>query len=194
MRLSDYLGTLADSDSRYALREDTSLFAAFPSLLAELSYFSPFCSQELVSALNYKSLWLGPANYVTGLHSDPGDTLLFQIRGRKEVILFGPEETRFLYEEEPAEVFGRFRNGTLQSRLDPSAFAVLQYGVKWSRVTPFLGNLEEFPLFAHAQSVEGRFEPGDALYIPDRWWHSLRSAEPAISVSIEPLQLSDHAW
>lgn len=184
MSFRDYLETLENLDSSYALREDTSLFEHCPGLLSELGYFSPFCSKAHVADLKYIALWSGPANYVTGLHSDPGETLLFQITGSKEVTLFGPDESKFLYEED--QVFQKFEQGALELRRNRDYLEVLRDAVRWSKVNPFDSDIGKFPLLINARSIRGFIRQGDALYIPDGWWHSLRSLDVTISVSIEP--------
>jgi len=181
--LRQFLETLGSGDRRFALREDTSLFARIPELLDDLVRFSPF---PVHGDSGYKALWVGPPEYVTGLHTDPGPTLLFQIHGRKQVLLFAPDQTPFLYEVDPAERGRKFDTSILQSRLDAAELSTLRDVVGWAKVEPFDPDLARFPLFARATGIEGYLEPGDTLYIPDRWWHAVRSLEPAISVSVEP--------
>jgi hypothetical protein len=67
--LREYLNMLNSYDSRYAVREDADLFEHYPQILEELSYLSPFRSMACKSDGRYKSLWIGPPDYVTGLHT-----------------------------------------------------------------------------------------------------------------------------
>jgi lysine-specific demethylase 8 len=190
--LREFLSGLEGGNHLYALREDTTLFDRAPELLEDVDNFSPFGSAERTDA--YKSLWIGPKNYVTGLHVDPGDTLLFQLYGRKRVLLFDPDQTPYLYEEPPKLSAQKFPNSALQRRLDPSMLGVLRDEVRWCAVQPFNPDLSRFPLFEHATCVQAEIGPGDTLYIPDRWWHAVESMDATISVSIEPdLRESDFA-
>jgi ribosomal protein L16 Arg81 hydroxylase len=187
MVLGDYVDTLqASPDSRFVLREDHKLFEEFPQMLSELAYFSPFCSNKSASTLKYRSLWLGPPNYSTGLHSDPGDTLLFQIFGHKRVLLYDPEQAKYLYQQSEESVLDRASRLTPKSTINESYLKVLVEQVGWCEVNPFNANLVKFPLFENATAIEAFLGPGDTLYIPDRWWHAVRSLEATISVSIEP--------
>ena len=187
MALGDYVDTFQTSrDSRFVLREDNKLLEEFPEMLSELAYFSPFCSNKSASTLKYKSLWLGPPNYSTGLHSDPGDTLLFQISGHKRVLLYDREQTKYLYQESEENVLDRASKLTPKSGIDPSYLKVLLQQVGWCKVNPFNADPVRFPLFENATAIEAFLGPGDALYIPDRWWHAVRSLDSTISVSIEP--------
>lgn len=183
--LRQFLSGLENGDHLYAMREDTTLFERAPELLGELAHFSPFVSAA-TNLLEYKALWIGPPNYVTGLHLDPGDTLLFQLYGRKHVRLFGPDQTQYLYEELVESGAQKFARSALQRRLEPAMFGVLREKVRWCAVQPFSPDLTRFPQFAHADCVEARIGPGDTLYIPDHWWHAVRSVDATISVSIEP--------
>jgi hypothetical protein len=187
MTLGDFVDSLQTSpDSRFVLREDNNLFTEFPEMLSDLAYFSPFCSNKSASTLKYRSLWLGPTNYSTGLHSDPGDTLLFQIFGHKQVLLYDPEQAKCLYQESEESVLDRASKLTPKSGIDQSYLRVLAEQVEWCEVNPFDANLVKFPLFENATAIETFLGPGDSLYIPDRWWHAVRSLDSTISVSIEP--------
>lgn len=181
--LREFLNGLESADNKLALREDTSLFEHVPELLDDLSNFSPF---TIASSVEYKALWIGPPEYVTGLHTDPGPTLLFQIHGRKHVLLFAPNQTPFLYEEEFAVRHRKFDSSPLRTRLDPVEFSILKDQVRWSKVQPFDPDIRMFPLFTLVIGFEASIGPGDTLYIPDQWWHAVRSLETAISVSMEP--------
>jgi len=184
--LRDFLSMLEWGDRRYAVREDTALLRRLPQLIEELERFSPFSSHASTSDGRYKALWIGPPGYVTGLHTDPGDTMLFQLHGRKHVLLFAPDQTQFLYEKDREERQQKFDGAPLQSRLDSSEFGVLRDQVRWCDVQPFDPDVDRFPLFRQAHCIEAYICPGDALYIPDQWWHAVRSLDPTISVSIEP--------
>jgi ribosomal protein L16 Arg81 hydroxylase len=186
VRLEEFLAKLTCGDRRYALREDTILLRLRPELIEDLDHFFPFASRGTVSCDRYMALWIGPAGYVTGLHTDPGDTLLFQLYGRKHILLFAPEQTPYLYEETEAERRKKFEGASLQSRLEPASFRVLRDSVRWCHLQPFSPDLDKYPLYHQAHYIEAYIGPGDTLYIPDQWWHAVHSLEPAISVSIEP--------
>jgi ribosomal protein L16 Arg81 hydroxylase len=102
------------------------------------------------------SLWFGPGNTVTPLHFDLQNTLLAQAYGRKRVTLFSPDDTPWLYNE---------RGG-------------------YSSVDPEQPDLDRYPRFAQASPHTVVLEPGDALFLPVRWWHQVRSLSVSISLSI----------
>ena len=186
MALRDYWVSSEYSDRRYAIREDADLFEEYPELFADLLYFSPFASFGSMSDGRYKSLWIGPAGYITGLHTDPGDTLLFQIRGKKSIVLFHPDQTPFLYEETEQELDRKFDDAGQQAGISYAEWKVLKEKVRWSKVEPFSWDSERFPLYQKAECTEAQIAAGDVLYIPDQWWHGVRALDPCISVSIDP--------
>ena len=50
-------------------------------------------------------------------------------------------------------------------------------------------DLERYPAMADAQPLIARLEAGDALYLPDGWWHVIRSHGPrnvAVALEIAP--------
>lgn len=107
-----------------------------------------------------KNLWFASAGTVTPLHFDLPDNLFVQLWGRKRFILFSPTETRRLY------------------------------GYGWASSTPHLARLDperpdeqRFPRFRMAQGGEALLEPGDALFIPARFWHHARALSDTIGVN-----------
>jgi len=84
------------------------------------------------------------------------DGFISQIYGEKEFVLFGPEQTPFLY---PGPDDG---------------------------LTSLIGDLdhpdlERFPLFEQARPVRFRLTPGETLYLPNGWWHTTRM--PGVSIT-----------
>jgi hypothetical protein len=107
------------------------------------------------------SFWMGPEGAVTPLHFDLEHALISQVYGRKHVILAAPTETPCLY---------KGKNG-------------------YSGLNPEKPDLERFPLFREATLFEATLEPGDALFLPRRWWHHVRSLTASIS-----LRMTNFAW
>lgn len=101
-------------------------------------------------------LWFGPAGTVTPLHYDNYDILLCQVIGRKRVILIHPSETANLYNH--TGVF---------SEVDCEAPDPVRH-----------------PLYAGIYNDTFILAPGEALFIPQGWWHHVRSLDISISVSM----------
>ena len=91
------------------------------------------------------------------LHYDPTalPVMLCQIYGRKEWVVFSPDDTPYLY-----------ANGRLSTVRNPD--------------NP---DLQRFPLFANAKPIRFIQEPGEAAYVPAFWWHATRMLSVSIAVS-----------
>ena len=46
-------------------------------------------------------------------------------------------------------------------------------------------DLERYPSMSNAQPMIARLEAGDALYLPDGWWHVIRSHGRNVAVALE---------
>jgi histone arginine demethylase JMJD6 len=92
------------------------------------------------------------------LHYDPTGlpVLLCQVYGRKEWVLFSPDDSPYLY-----------ANGTRLSLV----------------ANPDNPDLQRFPLFARAKPIRFVQEPGEAVYLPAFWWHATRMLTVSIAVS-----------
>jgi hypothetical protein len=99
--------------------------------------------------------------------------LICQVLGRKRLLLHSPEDFRHLYP--PSVLEGPQFN---RSRADVSA-----------------PDLETFPLLAKSRPLETVLDPGDALFIPVHWWHTVYGVGPVMSVSFFwKARLTDHRF
>lgn len=122
------------------------------------------------------SLWLAAAGTVQPFHQDhhhPLDgiaNLLAQVHGRKRAMLVSPDQDDVMYR-----------------RADGSPDA------HFSEVDGEEPDLGAHPRFRSARIWEGALAPGDVLFIPMRWWHSLCALDESISVSFwwRPHRISD---
>lgn len=100
-------------------------------------------------------LWIG--NRVTvAPHFDVVDNIACVIAGRRRFILFPPEQTPNLY---------------------PGPIDVTPAGVPISMVSLDTPELDRFPRYRDAMdaALAAELEPGDAIFIPDMWWHGVQS-------------------
>lgn len=96
------------------------------------------------------NIWLGLENTFSPCHYDPYHNILCQITGKKTVILYNPDFSLNLY---PYKNDIRLKNT--------------------SQITNVYGevDLQRFPLFSQCYGLKATLEPGDAVYIPFKWWH-----------------------
>ena len=101
-------------------------------------------------------LWMGKDTH-TGMHFDLTDNLLCQVYGNKRLCLLSPNDSRCLYPvpDSPTK----------------------------SGADPMEPDLESYPNLEVATVYTGIIHPGDILFIPHHWWHSVLSLGESISVT-----------
>lgn len=106
-------------------------------------------------------LFIGVEGVETPLHFDERENLFFQVRGRKDVVLFPFTDYVKVY---PFPTTHPCDRQSMVNVPDPDYRA--------------------FPRFRDAQGWWGRIDTGDLLYLPYGWWHWLKNVDHlAISVS-----------
>ena len=105
--------------------------------------------------------YVGGGRAATPLHFDPAENLLVVVSGAKDVLLFHPADTPFLY---PCG--------------DRNAGSV------YSTVDAFAPDLAAHPDFARAAPVRLAVRAGDVLYLPCGWWHAVAAAADGPTVSV----------
>lgn len=108
-------------------------------------------------------IWLGsvPVNVpASSLHHDPLDGFLYQIMGRKKLVLYAPDQAPYLY---PMKAYNN-------------------YQPCW--VKPEAPDYERFPEFVKASGIEVVLNPGELLIQPAGWFHAVYCLDsPTFSVS-----------
>jgi lysine-specific demethylase 8 len=107
-------------------------------------------------------LWMGTGGTRTPLHFDSYDNLFVQLTGAKFVRIYQREETPKLYVGNKS-VYGFQGN---MSELDCER-------EDWTK----------YPLAKDAAFQEVLLLPGDALFIPSRTWHYVRSLSTSTSIN-----------
>lgn len=153
MRFGDYLDVLERGE-----RPDSYLIEPGNNWIPELSddvRVPEYCRN---AAWRNTRFWLSAANTSAPLHRDVAENLFFQIVGRKRFFLYPPAASPWLYSNP-------FRSGLPNySRFDAEA-----------------PDYDRFPLSREVRPIEMVLHPGDALYLPSRWWHQTRSLELSAS-------------
>ncbi len=153
VRLGDYLDRLERGDWPEAY-----LAAAGDAWLPELvDELRPPEYWRKASWRNSR-FWLSPPQTSVPLHRDVAENFFFQLCGRKRFYLYPPAATPWLYS-------------------NPLSSALPNY----SRFDPEEPDYRCFPLSREVRPVEVVLGPGDALYLPTRWWHQVRSLEVSAS-------------
>ena len=165
MRFKDYLNYLEANEG--AKSQETAYLAqneVFKEVVNDLK-IPRFCSDPTLTIgegkLYHTMLWLGPEGTVSPLHFDPMDNILIQLVGSKRVRLFSPDKTQHLYA------------GNDGNQYNTSAVDIERPG------------LDKYPLFEEAlPAYECELDEGDALFIPQKWWHHVRSLTMSASANV----------
>ncbi len=123
-------------------------------------YLLPFLKNHHLKGVSGIEINIGGAGSAfPQIHYDELDTETFivQVYGRKEWVLYPPEDTPYMYKKGPASTFS---------------------------LVPFMNgvDLEKYPLFRSAKPVRFIIEPGEMFYNPPKWWHTTRALTPSIAV------------
>ena len=158
------------------------LYEEFPSLKQDVQplpdYFFPnwlpdrFAVKHVGEVLNRGAaveLYIGGrGGAFPVLHYDgaAAHAFLMQIYGRKQFIVFSPDQEKFLYPSPEKQNF------SLINSIDNP-------------------DLVKFPLFAKAVPTVFVLEPGELLFIPSHWWHTTKMLTPSISISVNVVNQSN---
>jgi lysine-specific demethylase 8 len=107
--------------------------------------------------------WFGTGGTRTPLHFDSYENLFVQVVGIKYIRLYDVSETPYLYVDQEQSGYG------LQGNM--------------SSIDCEREDWDIHPLAQHAKFQEVVLYPGDALYIPRRTWHYIRSLTTSISIN-----------
>ena len=167
MTLADYIDYISVCEREKPLYFANCFIYNFPELLKdykEPAYLKSWLQRlpkEILIKYGFDDpeLFVGSKGTSIGLHKDPNNCAAWLgiIYGRKQVLLFTPDQEKFMYKGE----------GDLKDQ---------------GEVDAFNPDLEKFPLFAKAKPVEFILEPGEILYIPPNWWHHVKNIENNISL------------
>ena len=153
-RLGTFIGRLTGgADDRYV----SSRMEGLPEALRRNAPRPPYCER---AGLNNGNLWIGAAGTLARLHRDLPDNLHAVVSGRKRFTLVAPQQSALLY---PNAIFDAFPNGCHVDIENP--------------------DVVRFPKVRGVETFFAELEAGDAIYVPRRWWHHVRTQEISVSIN-----------
>lgn len=156
-----------------SLAEDVPMDQAVQDFYGELRYYyqlpqQPTEEEQLVRF----ALWMGSKGAYTNAHYDSVHNFYLQIYGTKRFFLFPPAALEELY------LFPRVHPNARQSRIDFNVPPDAEYMRR--HFPKFIGNSEEGPMRGFVIDLQ----PGQLLYLPPGWFHSVLAVSTSISVSM----------
>ncbi|XP_068743702.1 uncharacterized protein [Montipora capricornis] len=125
--------------------------------------FIPYCLQceEIMKTIASTHLLFSSGNTSSSCHMDGYENLLSVISGTKEILVADPNYVEYFYPRNHTTV-------NIESPIDPEAV-----------------DLQKFPKLAEIPFHKVVLNAGDILYIPQHWWHHVRSYDcPNIAISL----------
>ncbi|TMU56868.1 cupin-like domain-containing protein [Flagellimonas algicola] len=156
----DYLQALKSAENNKEVMKDylttVDIFKFFPHLTEDID-FSLF---EKNTVSNYVTGWIGPKGTISGFHFDTANNMYAQIMGKKMFIICPPKFNRNMYPS------SKHIADAVASQIDLNNF-----------------DPKKFPKFEDAALQVAILEPGDVLFVPQKWWHYVKSLDTSISIS-----------
>jgi hypothetical protein len=115
------------------------------------------------------NVWMGTPPTFTPLHKDPNPNLFVQMAGKKKVRLLEPVKGKKVFDD-------------VQRMVGASASAQMR-GAEMMQGPERLA-LRDAVWGENADAHEVTLGPGDALFIPEKWWHSIKSAGVDFNASV----------
>jgi len=117
------------------------------------------------------NVWLGIPPTYTPLHRDPNPNLFVQLASRKRVRLFRPDIGSAIFREVQQRIkqhaSSNFRGNEMMEGPERTALEESTWGES-----------------APKHGFEVIVSPGDALFIPKGWWHSIKSMGSDVNASV----------
>lgn len=153
VRLRDFIASLAAPGT-------ASLYVVastwnFPEEFQRDYQVPPYCADA--AHLRIK-VWVGKAGTVMPLHRDVPHNFHVHLNGRKRWLLFPPRAHVY-----PRGVFSGMPN--------------------FASVDPERPDYQRFPRFHGANALGATLNAGETLFIPQGWWHHIRSLDDAVSMN-----------
>lgn len=159
MKMSEYLDIMEKGPSPYRIFL-YNIMKEVPQLKEDFRW--PDIGLNLVKQL--PMLFFGGENSKVFMHFDIdySDILHFHFHGRKQCIIFDPEQTKYLYKI-------------------PHAL-ISHQAIDFDNP-----DFEKFPALKYAQGYICDLNHGEMLYMPEGYWHYMKYVTPSFSMSLRAL-------
>lgn len=155
MPFVEFLERMEEEQGKRVYLAQHDLFDQIPRLAKDI-VIPDYCTSPHVQ----RRIWIGPAGTKTPIHHDPYENIFCQIVGYKYILLYPPEAAPYL----ELDISGMAPNTSTLDIDDPGSNKIM-------------------PHHLDAMHTECILGPGDALYIPQGWYHFIKSLTTSFSVS-----------
>eukprot|EP00913_Durusdinium_trenchii_P001952 g1806.t1 len=141
-------------------------------------------SSAWAQRLESVNLWASIGDTHSNLHYDSKHGLLIILRGSKVVEVFPPSSTLHL---------GAYPvHDPLRSHHSKVPHCCLAARLQGQRCTS--GSSQCWPCFPKAQSFQAELHLGDALLIPEGWWHHVKTSGVPDATTGQPVAIAMNLW
>ncbi|PZO36985.1 MAG: hypothetical protein DCF19_20085 [Pseudanabaena frigida] len=157
IRMSDYADVVVNggaTNNYYMVANNGNIEKTdLRGLLEDIEIFPEYLDPQNINGTTF--FWFGPEGTITPLHHDPVNLIFVQVYGRKVWKIIPPYYTHMLY----------------------------NYRGVFSQVDCENPDYQKYPLFQKVPIIEVILNPGDAIFVPVGWWHTVKSLDISISMS-----------
>ena len=127
------------------------------------------------------NIWMGLPPTNTPLHCDSNPNLFIQLAGRKKVRLLPPSDG--------SSVFRKVRKlSGISYTSDVIRGDEMMHGIEKRLLDDLVWDDNESNIALNqSHGIEAELGPGDGLFIPQRWWHSIKSAGTSFTASVRAI-------
>lgn len=137
--------------------------------------------------------WMGPPYAYSPFHYDPLQNLLLQVVGQKHVIVIDPNHAQLTAAGGNGDHINNKTNKSNTQQQQQHLYVGEKYGQQYNtsaldynfqngRIMNDSNQFPQAPLL-HVVAQQVVLDPGDILFLPTKWWHSVRSLNFSISVN-----------
>ncbi|KAI4925035.1 uncharacterized protein J4E92_007073 [Alternaria infectoria] len=123
------------------------------------------------------SLWMGRPPTRTPLHRDPNPNLFVQLAGKKTIRMMKPGVGRMVFEAIRQHIRGPGGDAKMRGE-------EMMQGAEMEAMEMAVWNEDGDGSMGSATGWETTLRTGDALYIPNGWWHAVRGIGKGANASV----------
>lgn len=162
LKLSEYIDILESGPTDLRMFF-FNLLQNCPELLDDFSY--PDLGVKFFKKLPVLFVGGEGSSVVMHYDMDLANNFHFNFVGRKRVLLYPPEETKYLYK--------------------------VPYSIVSMEIIDMdAPDFNKYPALAKAKGFEAVLEHGDAIFIPSKWWHYIKYETASLSMTLRSLPTS----